>query len=166
MRFFLLLPPPHLFFSLLCSVCRLTSEFDSVRLSRPWKRGGVVKIQLLLSSSTQWLWKQESHGGEVTDAHEPTKGRLLSWLSILEVLSQGCLTWAEGHQAGREVSHPGFSKEGCHSSRCPGTLTGILATTWEVSIMKRRNRCGQRIFSLIPLAAPGFLSAYGTLGFF
>lgn len=118
------------------------------------------------SSCTPQPWKQESHGGEVTDAHEPMKGRLLSVLSILEVLSQGCLTWAEGHLAGREVSHPGVSKEGCHRSRCPGTLTGILTTTWEVSIIKSRNQCGQRIFSLIPLAAPGFLSAYGTLGFF
>lgn len=70
-----------------------------------------MKIQHLLSSSTRWPWKQESHGGEVTDAHEPMKGRLLNLLSILKVLSLGCLTWAEGHLAGREVSHPGFSKE-------------------------------------------------------
>lgn len=58
---------------------------------------------------------------------------------------------------------PRFSKEGCRSSRCPGTLICILGTTWEVSVIKSRSQRGKRILSVILPPAPGFLSAYGML---
>lgn len=42
-------------------------------------------------------------------------GRLLSLLSILELLRQGCSTGAEGRLAGVEFSHLDLSKDGCKS---------------------------------------------------
>lgn len=59
---------------------------------------------------TPWMWQWRNH-----KMLSLWTGRLLSLLSILELLRQGCSTGAEGHLAGVEFSHLDLSKDGCKS---------------------------------------------------
>lgn len=91
-------------------------HFANLPMYKKEERGEIGKSsESLLSPSSGmitgtrvWQWRNHKMLSLWT-------GKLLSLLSILELLRQGCSTGAEGHLAGVEFSHLDLSKDGCKS---------------------------------------------------